>query len=391
MLKLLHITPYYAPAWCYGGLVEAAHHLTRHLAMAGAEVRVLTTDANGPARLSADEYAQIPAQQNLEVIYCRRRAAKAAAPAMLARLPALFRWADVIHLHGAYSFPTIPAILCASIIDRPLVWSPHGAFQRWTGSRRQALKRGWELICNAVSNKRLILHMTSAEEARECAGRIAAASILVVPNGVEIPDRIERVPHGEKLRLGFIGRLDPKKGLERLLDVFSEPALRIPERFALSIAGSGEPEYERRISRRVAELRTRAIDISMAGVVRDAAKERWFAECDVVVMPSFTENFGIVAAEALARGVPVIASRATPWSEMERVGCGLWVPNDAASLADAISQIATMPLEEMGARGREWMISRYSWKACAAEMMTHYARLVGGESAVAAAQIAQPD
>ena len=97
----------------------------------------------------------------------------------------------------------------------------------------------------------------------------------------------------------------------------------------------------------------------MIGDIRGDEKQRMFERTDVVVAPSFTENFAIVVAEALAHGAAVIASTGTPWKEVERVGCGLWVANDPASVADAIIKINTMPIAEMGERGRRWMATRF--------------------------------
>jgi glycosyltransferase involved in cell wall biosynthesis len=114
----------------------------------------------------------------------------------------------------------------------------------------------------------------------------------------------------------------------------------------------------------------------MLGDVRGEEKQRMFERTDVVVVPSFTENFAIVVAEALAQGATVIASTGTPWREVERKGCGLWVANDPASLADAISKINSMPIAEMGERGRRWMAADYSWEKCASEMITLYKNLL---------------
>ncbi|MHB8383760.1 MAG: glycosyltransferase family 4 protein [Candidatus Binataceae bacterium] len=381
-LRVLHVTPWYAPAWSYGGVVEAALHLTRNLARAGANVRVLTTDASArDRRLASQVRGDWMNGDGIETYYCPRRAADSIAPALLARLPAMVGWADIVHLHAAYSFPTIPTLACARILGRPVVWTPHGALQRWPGSRRVVLKAAWERLCTMVGPRRMIMHLTSEEEARESANRIGAAARVIVGNGVEIPDRVSRTKSPGKLRLGFIGRIDPKKGLENLLDACAILAGRGSPAFSLAIAGSGARDYGRTIAARVAALAERA-DVSMAGEVRGEAKERWFSQCDVLVAPSFTENFGLVIAEALAREVAVIASRGTPWSILEARGCGLWIANDPPSIADAIERAATMPLAEMGARGRALMIEKFSWQRCAREMMRCYEELLGLRGAV---------
>ena len=91
-------------------------------------------------------------------------------------------------------------------------------------------------------------------------------------------------------------------------------------------------------------------------------------------MPSYTENFAIVVAEALAHGVPVIASTGTPWSRLGQMKCGLWVDNDPETLADAIRSISTMPLRDMGLIGREWMQSEFSWRSVAEQTLDLYHR-----------------
>ena len=94
------------------------------------------------------------------------------------------------------------------------------------------------------------------------------------------------------------------------------------------------------------------------------------------MFPSHTENFGIVVAEALAHGVPVVASTGTPWAKVEDEQCGLWVDNDPRVIADAILSIATMDLEAMGSRGRTWMARDYSWNKIATEVGHIYRELI---------------
>ena len=105
-------------------------------------------------------------------------------------------------------------------------------------------------------------------------------------------------------------------------------------------------------------------------------KEAAFFTSDVCVVPSFTENFAMVVAESLARGLPVVASRGTPWAGLEQQSCGLWVDNSPESLAAALNEMRGMDLEEMGTRGREWMRREFSWGSIAQRMHDLYGRIV---------------
>ena len=375
-LRVLHVTPFFAPAWVYGGLPESAYQFARHLADAGVAVRVLTTDANGwDTRLDAASMAAYAHLDGIEVRYCARVARQSASLELLGALAEQVRWADVVHLHAAYSFPTIPTLLTARLLKRPVIWTPHGALQRWSGSRRVGFKSLWEKVCIAVASSDLVLHLTSEDEATETRARFPRATIGLIPNGVEIPQTLHREPRGARLRLGFVGRLDPKKGIENLIAACRILKERSGPDFSLGIAGAGSSEYEAHLRREIDRLEL-GNEVAMLGDLRGEKKQRMLEQTDVVVVPSFTENFAIVVAEALAYGAAVIASTGTPWKEVERVGCGLWVTNDPASLADAIIKISSMPIAEMGERGRRWMAADFSWEKCASEMIALYRNIL---------------
>ena len=169
----------------------------------------------------------------------------------------------------------------------------------------------------------------------------------------------------------YLGRLDPIKGIENLLQARS--ILKDDTRSSLSlvIAGAGSAEYTKHLQYIISRM-SPVERPKMVGAVLGGEKERLFANADVVVVPSHTENFGLVVAEALARAVPVIASKGTPWQRVEEIGCGLWVDNSPQSLANAIKQISRMPLREMGRRGREWMLREFSWDLTAKRTMELY-------------------
>ncbi len=153
-VRVLHVTPFFAPAWVYGGLPESAYQFARHLALAGVTVRVLTTDANGwGQRLDAASMAAYAHRDGIEARYCARVARQSVSLELLGALAEQVRWADVIHLHAAYSFPTIPTLLAARMLKRPVIWTPHGALQRWSGSRRVGFKSLWEKVCTAVASR----------------------------------------------------------------------------------------------------------------------------------------------------------------------------------------------------------------------------------------------
>jgi len=375
-MKVAHITPSFYPAHVYGGATQSSYLLCRYLAGKGCDVRVLTTDANSLDRvLKVDIAGEALLADGLRVRYCRRVMRHSVSPTLLRLLPEYVRWADVVHLTAVYSFPTIPTLLLCRMLGKPVVWSPRGALQRWEGTTRPRLKAVWEAICRAVAPARVVLHVTSEQEASECRERMPCAETVIIPNGVEIPDKPAGVQVGGILRLLYLGRLHPKKGIESLLAACAELNREGGIGWGLTVAGAGDPVYFDDLCAQTSNRRLTQ-QVRMVGEVQGGDKEKVFEQADVVVVPSYTENFAMVVAEALAHAVPVIVSQGAPWQRVEEIGCGLWVSNDPESLAKAIEQMSQMPLHEMGQRGREWMKKEFAWPLRAQEMIHLYDRMV---------------
>ncbi len=360
--------PSFYPAHVYGGPIQSVYRLSCELARRGHEVRVLTTDANGPhAALDVVTDREVEVAGALRVRYCKRWMAQSVAPRLLALLPCYVGWADIVHLTAVYSFPTMPTLLVSRLRDKPVVWSPRGAFQRWEGSTRFLAKAAWEWACRRLRPRRLVLHATSEQEAAEFAGKAGGVGTAVIANGVDLPETGLRVTESETLRLLYLGRLDAKKGIENLLAAGKILDQEQRLRWSLTIAGAGHPRYVERIRARIGE-QALSERVQMVGHVAGEGKRRLFENTDIAVLPSYTENFGAVVGEALAHGVPVIAGRGTPWSRVEEIGCGLWVDNDAESLSRAIVRMADMPLRTgwpgssrgTGGRTRWWPYTRSS-------------------------------
>jgi glycosyltransferase involved in cell wall biosynthesis len=377
-MRVLHISPSFFPAGHYGGPISSGYGLCNSLAiLPGVELQVLTTNSDGPDTFAVESIPKrLPS--GYDVYYCRRWFGADIAPGFFRRLYAMVKWSDLVHLTAVYSPPTIPVLFLCSLFGRPLVWSPRGALQRWEGSTRRAAKTLWDRICNSLCDpRRVVLHVTSEKEKEESRRRIDRAEYVVIPNGIELPETGRRkIPReGREFRLLYLGRLHPIKGIENLLQAI--PSVKTP--ISLQVCGDGESDYRESLERLAHELEL-AGRVRFHGRVSGDIKEGHFREADVCIVPSYKENFCMVIAESLSRGVPVIASRGTPWNLMEDNGCGLWVNNDPESLANAINRIRQMPLDEMGSMGQEWMARDFAWSAVAEKMFKLYENLCKARS-----------
>ncbi len=373
-LAVLHVVPSYWPATAYGGPIESVHGLCVALAKGGTRIEVLTTDADGDRRLELPSGRDREPVPGLRVRYARRFAGDSIAPGLLARLAAAVGRADVVHLTAVYSFPTLPTLAAARMTSRGVVWSPRGSLMEWQGATRRGSKRLWRLACRLLAPRRTLLHATSEEEAESSRNAFPRLDAMVIPNGVSIPEPFERPPRGEELRLTFLGRLHPIKGLENLLDACAVARARGFEKWSLRIAGGGERAYREELERRadVAGLGDR---VRFLGPVAGEDKEDLLRTTDVVVVPSHSENFGIVVAEALAHGCAVVASTGTPWRRLEAEGCGFWVDPEPERLAAVLARLPASDLAAMGRAGQAWMRREFSWESAARRMVEAYRKV----------------
>jgi glycosyltransferase involved in cell wall biosynthesis len=378
-MKILHVSPSFYPTKAYGGTIRSGYGLCRGLAELGCCVRVLTTDSDGLKRtleVSNDRDVQI---DGLRIRYCHKLFRHSTSFELLGVLREYVRWADVVHLTAVYSFPTFPTLSYCRIYRKPLVWSPRGSLQRWGGSTRLLPKYIWERICLCLVLKdELILHTTCEDEASQSSRRFPGIRTVIVHNGVELPNQPNRVDSNGTLRMTYLGRLHPIKGIERLLEA-CKVLEQLYEPWHLSIAGSGTSAYVDSLKRKVVELGLQG-HVEFLGEVHGDLKENLWANSDVTLAPSYAENFGMAIAESLAHAVPVIAGKGTPWRGLLANECGLWVENDPNTLAAAIRRISTMPLREMGQRGRCWMEREFSCQSVSRQMLAVFEECVNANA-----------
>lgn len=397
-MKILHVTPAYYPATYWGGPIFSVYHLNNALAqIPGIEIKVLTTDSAGhkltdrlnPFVLDKTLYP------NQAVIFTRRIARASVSLDLLKRLPALVRWADVVHLTATYSFPTIPVLGLCRFQKKTLVWSLRGALlddqirsEYDPQSRlKKMLKAVWIDICRkTMPEQQTVFHVTSQQERTAVEQVFPDIKYAVIPNGVIVPKSSPRrkqwMPNGV-LRLMFIGRLVPKKGIENLLQAMANVDVPVTlDIYGSPTVGQGGNEYKQHLIDLAKKLEILDRSVHFRGHVDGEVKKQAFVEADVCVIPSYSENFGIVVAEALAMGIPVIVSSCLPqWKDVVKRNCGIWVDNDPVSLAQAICRIRDMNLSDMGKNGWIWMKEEFGWTSIAQKMHHLYQSMYKGGKA----------
>ncbi|HUG41908.1 MAG TPA: glycosyltransferase [Longimicrobiales bacterium] len=355
-----------------GGPSRTVSGLCSALAREGAIVELVTADAD---RSSLDlSVHRVEAVERAGRTYPRPRA--------LARLLER-RLAEpgprVIHDHGIWLPSNHAVARVAAGTGAPRVVSPRGMLSCWALAHRKWKKRvAWWAFQRRDLESAGAVHATSDLEADEIRAAGIAAPIAVVPNGVELPPARtrRRVEPGGTRRFLFLSRIHPKKGLVNLVEAWGAARL---EGWELVIAGPDEGGHRAEVERRARALPP-GPPVRFRGSVSDGEKWEVYGDADVFVLPTLSENFGVVVAEALASGVPVITTRAAPWASLVERGCGWWMDLGVEPLVAAIREAAALTDDErgaMGSRGRRLVAERFAWPAVARRMISVYHWLAG--------------
>ena len=303
---------------------------------------------------------------------------------------------EIVHLHGLWS---VGLHRCAVICRRwhiPYVIAPRGMLEHWSLRQKWLKKRiaRWlyqdrDLRCAAA------LHATAESEAEQFRKLGFKNPIIVSPNGVNVPkeslvvSRQSLVVDGKR-RVLFVSRMHPKKGVMELVEAWGRLVVSRQSsvvsgwkcELVYTVNGVLEREYEAKVKSRVKELGLENQFI-FTGALNDDDKWAAYARADLFVLPTYSENFGIVVAEALWAGVPVITTKGTPWAELDERNCGWWVDFGVHSLTVALGNAMSLDdaqRHEMGMRGRALVEEKYTWDAVVKAMVKGYHEVLNGRA-----------
>ena len=286
----------------------------------------------------------------------------------------------LLHVHGLWRMPNVYPGAAAERAGVPLVLSPRGMLGPAAlqfSSRQKRLF--WHLFQRRALRAIKCFHATAASEVDDIRAFDLDGAVAVIPNGIDVAPAA--LPAASRLanprQLLHLGRIHPKKGIDRLLKAWALLNGTSGD-WVLRIVGPSEAGH-------VEELRALARELGLANVRFEGPlfgdeKAAAYAAAALFILPSLHENFGMVVAEALAQGTPVISTVGAPWKGLVAERCGWWVDYGPEALAVAIRKGMVLRDEEraqMGARGRDWMRRDFSWDSVAEKMERLYCWCAG--------------
>jgi glycosyltransferase involved in cell wall biosynthesis len=294
----------------------------------------------------------------------------------------------ILHQHGIWAANSRVTNIWRTKAALPTVVAPQGTLETWA-LKRSSWKKRLATIAYEGQNlrKASCLQATSLEEATSFRNYGLVNPIAIMPNGIaeawlHATADSERffkrfsIPSDRRLLL-FLSRVHPKKGLPLLLKAMAQIRRSLQD-WLLIVAGPDERGH-------LAEVQSLARKLGIENMVRfpgplfGSDKRDAYAASDLFILPTHSENFGIVVAEALGAGVPVLTTKGTPWKELEARGCGWWTDVDVAAIQDALleaTQRSSDELRAMGQRGKILAAEKYTWAKIAKQSIQLYSWLL---------------
>ncbi len=387
-MRVLHLTPYYAPAYAFGGVVRSAEAMALSLAERGHQVTVLTTDAHTRRARYAGPLEED--RGGVRVIRCPnlvpglRRSLNLSTPrGMWTMLAALLPGVDLLHLHEFRTAENLLAIPLAQALELPVLLSPHGTLD--LGAGRGLLKAGWDRVFGAGIAKGLNHVIALTENERRDAELLWTRFGLdrrpcsVIPNGVRLDDLANlptrsaaqaRLNLDDRPTVLYLGRLQARKNVDILIEAFRLADVTGAQ---LLIAGPDEGQLARLRALAGGDGR-----IVFAGYLEGEARLAALSASDVFALAATGEGQPMAALEAMAAGLPLLLSHGCNMDEVERAGAGVVAEATVAAFAAGLRRLLgdAELRTAMGARGRQLVAEKYALGTVAESLVRAYQSLM---------------
>ncbi len=285
---------------------------------------------------------------------------------------------DIFHDSGVWLPHNHSISNIARDLNIPRIVSTRGMLEPWALNHKRFKKKfSWLIYQKRDLLSADVLHATAQSEKISLKNLGLNNNIINIPNGITLPlnDLYDEKPSVSRKKALFLSRIHPKKGLPLLIAAWSK--LR-PDGWDLDIVGPDEGGHKAEIENLIRKNNLSAC-VTIHAPLNGEAKASCFQNADIFILPTYSENFGIVVAESLAFAVPVLTTHGAPWKELITHRCGWWVEPSENGILQGLSEATSCSpktLLEMGSRGRTLMSKNYSWPKISNDFISVYASLL---------------
>ena len=389
-MKILIVIP--ALGIVYGGPSKIVVEMAQALGSHGVSVDIVATNADGFKKVNA------PIQTWIYEKYYRVQYFPYADWSDYKVSFALTKWLflnvgnyDLVHTNAIFSYPVLPAHWACQLHQVPYIMTPHGMLEPWALAYKAWKKRLYYVLVEktALQNANAI-QITGSPEANSVKSLDIETPLTFVPNGIHCQD-FETLPNPEifykkfpdtrnKTLIIFLGRLDPKKGLDLLATAFAKVHTQFPQTH-LIIAGPDNIVFLPTTQGYFAQAG--CLDaVTFTGMLTGTLKYAALAAASLYVAPSYSEGFSVSVLEGMASGLPCVITTGCNFPEAIEAQAAYAVNIDADEVANTLIQCLKNPQQAkaIGDRARKLVFEQYTWESIATKMIQVYTAILNKNS-----------
>ncbi|MDB9446472.1 glycosyltransferase [Anabaena sp. CS-542/02] len=386
-MKILMVIP--ALGEVYGGPTKIVLELAQSIAKLNVSVDIIATHANGSTSLD------VPLNQ-----WIRKNGYRIQYFSYLDLFDYKFtgsmtKWLfknvsnyDIVHTNAIFSYPILAAHLICQFRKVPYISAPHGMMEPWALAYKAWKKKLYfSFLEKPLLQRSQALQMTASTESRHVKSLGLKTRLVFIPNGIHRQDFVS-LPSSEifyqefpqtrdKTLIIFLGRIDPKKGLDLLAPAFAQALKKFTDAH-LIVAGPDNTGFLPTAESYFIKAGCRDA-VTFTGMLTGTLKYAALAAADIYVAPSYSEGFSMSVLEGMATGLPCVITTGCNFPEAGTAKAASIVDIDADKIADALIQLLQDPIaaKEMGDRAREFILDNYTWDTIAAKMAAVYQDIQG--------------
>lgn len=392
-MKVLHIVPTLSSASLqYGGPSVAVLEMCKELSRHGITVTIVTTHDKGAG---AGLFSESLGVKTEAVVHYFPKALSRIVPSRFAYSPSLKKWLnkhisefDLVNVHTIFNYPSTQGCIAAMRCNIPYLLRTCGMLDRWCLQRSRLKKKIWMLLYGLrIINRASALHFTSEEEKKAADALHITAPGIVLPIGVAQKENDEGFgksvlgsqlgQFSGKKRILFLSRIHPKKGLDLLIPALGILAQKRDD-FVFILAGTGELRHLRRVRRLLNRhnLDRRTI---ITGFVEGREKSAVFSLSDIFILPSYQENFGLAAAEALSYGLAVvISSQVNIHRDVSSHNAGIVTACNIREIALGVEKLLEDDTlrKKMGENAKRLVSEKFNWGIIVPRLIKIYSQIL---------------
>jgi glycosyltransferase involved in cell wall biosynthesis len=371
-MRICLVSSSFYPATFYGGPISATWDLSQELAKKDVEMYISTTNANGNSRLKVNTNKFIKQEEKLFVKYYHEQIINRFSLAFIFGVWSDIKKSDVVYIQYLFHYTVLFSLLFSAVQAKEIIICPRGSFSSFTLSNKlPLLKALWLKLFIKPFSKSINWQASSYLEENDIKRRFPNARVEIINDGVDFSsfqefnkyeknELLEKYTNTQFKAISNIffsmGRLHAIKAFGVLIDAFS---LFIKEdtNAKLIIAG-GDDGVGDNLKQQIIDLKLQD-SVFLIGAIDFEDKKTLLNNCDYFTLASEFESFGIVVAEALACGKPIVLSNKTPWKDLEKNKCGILVDNEKNSFSNAFSKVIKEKYDSKAIKN--YIQSNYDW------------------------------